>query len=275
MNDKNAKRVKLEKLLRDINMSSTYSAKILSAFYMCDCTTELYDIGALKAEINLSVCAGNQEKTIMLFLVLITEERENGAWVRYPEDIFIHTVSDFSSFVRFYKEATGEEGYGKGAWPMHYAEARIFRLGEFEFEIISDGTDKRVEIHIPEGADLCPEQLSKSLVLKDEFFKRYLPEWNDIRIECASWMLSPVLKDILSEGSRILWFQSMFDIFDTEPDNNFYLQFVFDLEYIQWCNGYDLAKLPEKTSLQRKLKRFVLNGGKPGIARGWLKEEAL
>ena len=62
----------------------------------------------------------------------------------------------------------------------------------------------------------------------------------------------------------------MFDLFDTDPDSNFYLQFVFDLEYFQWCNGYDLTKLHENTSLQRNLKKYVLNGGKPGMGLGYL-----
>mgnify|MGYP006981376529 CR=1 FL=1 len=34
------------------------------------------------------------------------------------------------------------------------------------------------------------------------------------------------------------------------------------------------AKLPENTSLQRKMKQFVLGGGKPGIGWGRLKKEA-
>lgn len=66
----------------------------------------------------------------------------------------------------------------------------------------------------------------------------------------------------------------MFDIFDTDPENKFFMQFLFGLEYFQWCNGYDLTKLPENTSLQRKMKQFVLGGGKPGIGWGHLKKEA-
>lgn len=173
--------------------------------------------------------------------------------------------------MRFYKKATGEEGYGKYLWSMHYAEARIFRLGAFHYEIISEPDKKRVEMHIPEGAELSPQSLDNSLKIKDSFFEKYLPEWKDIPVECHSWMLLPALKECLPQGSRILWFQSMFDLFDTDPDNNFYLQFVFDLEYFQWCNGYDLTRLHENTSLQRNLKRYVLNGGKPGAGLGYLK----
>ena len=58
---------------------------------------------------------------------------------------------------------------------------------------------------------------------------------------------------------------------ECDQHNNFYLQFVFDLEYFQWCNGYDLTRLHENTSLQRNLKRYVLNGGKPGAGLGYLK----
>ena len=153
------------------------------------------------------------------------------------------------------------------------AEARIFRLGAFHYEIISEPGKKRVEMHIPEGAELNPQSLERSLEIKDEFFGKYLPEWREIPVECHSWMLSPALKECLPPSSRLLWFQSMFDIFGTDPDSNFYLQFVFDLEYFQWCNGYDLTRLPEKTTLQRNLKKFVLNGGKPGMGLGFLKNQ--
>lgn len=269
MDIKNTKRSELTGLLKEINMSETYSAKIISAFdSWADREAGAFDKAHIKQAIYADL--SDQAKTVMLFLLLSLEEYHGGAWAKYPRDVFIYTIADFTLFVKFYEEATGEEGYGKGAWPIHYAEARIFRLGAFEFEIISEADKKRVEMHIPEDAEFTPQALKNSLELKNAFFKKYLPEWNDIPIECHSWLLSPALKDMLSEGSKILWFQSLFDIFDTDSENNFYMQFLFDLEYIQWCNGYDLTKLPEKTSLQRKMKQFVINGGKPGIGLGYL-----
>lgn len=54
---------------------------------------------------------------------------------------------------------------------MHYAEARIFRLGAFHYEIISESDKKRVEMHIPEGAELSPQSLDNSLKIKDRFSK--------------------------------------------------------------------------------------------------------
>ena len=260
-------------LLKEINMSETYSEKIIAAFdNWAENRAEIFEIPYIKESIYSG--ASDQTRTIMLFLLMSLMEYENGAWSVYPRDIFINTISDFSAFVRLYKKATGEEGYGKYTWPMHYAEARIFRLGAFQYEIISEPDKKRVEMHIPEGAELSPQSLGDSLKLKEQFFEKYLPEWKDIPIECHSWMLSPALKELLPQGSRLLWFQSMFELFDTDPDSNFYLQFVFDLEYFQWCNGYDLNSLPENTSLQRNLKQYVLNGGKPGVGLGYLKFKA-
>lgn len=271
------KRLALAELLKKIEMSETYSQKILSAFDMWISQersrgTEQLDIPYIRKLLRADETANDQLKIIMLFLVLASEEYENGVWKRFPEDIFISTMSDFSSFVRFYKKATGEEGYGKWLWPFHYVDARIFRLGAFEYELIEENGKRRIEMHIPEGTELLPNVLKASLIKKNEFFAKYFPDWQNIPIECNSWMLSPALRDMLPEGSKILWFQSMFDIFETDPDNKFYMQFAFGLEYFQWCNGYDLTKLREDTSLQRKLKQFVLNGGVPGAGRGYLKE---
>lgn len=48
------------------------------------------------------------------------------------------------------------------------------------------------------------------------------------------------------------------------------LIFTCSLFLIRRCNGYDLNKLREDTSLRRKMKQFVLNGGKPGMGMGYL-----
>lgn len=260
----------LEKLLKDIGMSETYSPVIMTAFDKYAQNGSKLDISSIRAALNSPDIYSDQARNIMLFLLLAAKERENGVWTRFPEDIFINTMSDFAGFVRFYKKATGEEGYGKGVWPFHYVNAHIFRLGAFEYEIIEENEKRRVEMHIPEGTALRPDVLKASLLEKEDFFKQYLSEWNDIPIECHSWMLSPVLKDMLPPDSKLIWFMSMFDIFDTDPSFDIYLQFVFDLEYFQWCNGYDLSKLREDTSLQRKMKQFVLSGGKPGVGMGYL-----
>lgn len=108
----NSKRQELSDLLKEIKMSETYSEKIIAAFdKWTDNNSVSFDIPFIKEAIRDG--ASNQTRTIMLFLLLSMVEYENGAWSPFPRTIFIDTISDFSAFVRFYKKATGEEGYGK------------------------------------------------------------------------------------------------------------------------------------------------------------------
>ena len=78
---------------------------------------------------------------------------------------------------------------------------------------------------------------------------------------CESWLLSPVLKDLLPPDSRILRFQRVFDLTPGSGDEReAVLQWVFRLTPSQQ-QGVSLDALPENTSLQKNLKRFLLSGG--------------
>ena len=59
---------------------------------------------------------------------------------------------------------------------------------------------------------------------------------------------------------------------------------MFELDVIDeeatWFMGFifpghlgEFATLPERTSLQRKIKEYLLSGKKIGVAKGYLKEE--
>ena len=78
-----------------------------------------------------------------------------------------------------------------------------------------------------------------------------------------------MLKELLPEGSRILKFQNAFEIQEVYPENDDALEWVFYVAEGQ-REGLDLSRLPENTSLQRKMKALMMNGRKPGAAKGTL-----
>ena len=82
---------------------------------------------------------------------------------------------------------------------------------------------------------------------------------------CQSWLLSPALKNILSGNSNILSFQKLFDIVETDEESMAVLDWVFP--------GFDKVsgKLPENTSLQRNMKKYLLEGKKIGWTKGILR----
>ena len=125
---------------------------------------------------------------------------------------------------------------------------------------------KSIAIHIPSDADLRRESVLRSVEDFYAFRYTYFPEWEKADLVCDSWMLTPVLKDLLAEGSNILDFQNLFEIDSVDYDAMWFMDWIFP--------GYESIdeNLPERTSLQRKIKKYLLEGKKVGCARGHLRQ---
>lgn len=100
------------------------------------------------------------------------------------------------------------------------------------------------------------------------FRETYFADWKDVKLTCDSWMLVPELQELLGESSRIVAFQRLFEIDQIDREATWFLGWIYP--------GHDTVdeNLPEKTSLQRQLKRYLLAGNKFGIAKGHLREPA-
>ena len=83
---------------------------------------------------------------------------------------------------------------------------------------------------------------------------------------CDSWLLSPKLKLYLNDNSNILLFQSYFNVISFKEDDYGYIEWLFK-ENI----NFNIINFKEDTSLQRKVKKALLNGEKIGCAYGILK----
>jgi len=183
-----------------------------------------------------------------------------------PETIYTDSMAAFSRFVREHMESYGCYGFNRGSWTTRQVSSKLFRIGQLEYELTTLEGVPAVSLHIPTDVDLRAEVLGPSVRegLKELF--RIFPEYADKTVYCHSWLLSPLLKDLLPETSNILKFQNLFDI---EPDGtpgNDVLLWVF--------KNPKLARedYPENTSLQRKLKQFFLDGGQFLEGKGYLRK---
>ena len=172
------------------------------------------------------------------------------------EEIYIETMKCFTRFVGEHLESYGRYGFDRGFWTVRQLSGVLFRIGELEYETREDA----IHLHIPSDAVLERERLRRSW----ETARALLGEGEMV---CHSWLLSPDLKGLLGEDSRILAFQRNFDIYDPEPDDSG-RQWVFK------DPGLPDALLPEDTRLQRSLKAFLLAGGTFRAARGRLRDQA-
>lgn len=139
-----------------------------------------------------------------------------------------------------------------------------FRLGALEFELI-EGEEREVAVHIPSDADMSVESIQASLAAFRSFRDRYFADWQDVRLTCDTWMLMPQLQELLGEDSKIVAFQKLFCIDEIDRKATWYMGWIYP--------GYEKAdeNLPEKTRLQRELKKYLLAGNPFGIAKGHMK----
>ena len=165
-------------------------------------------------------------------------------------------------------------------WLAQSVKMHLFRLGRLQFEpvvlekdvkvdregqdtqnkkiSISAGT-KVLNVHIPAGEPLDYEACLDSFRLAEAFFGK-----NQIYM-CDSWLLSPHLKEVLSEKSNILKFQNLFTVIKVYHAYPQAEQRIFQ-NVIENKQEY-----PEDTSLRRRAKAYILSGKDLGIGIGFIK----
>ena len=211
------------------------------------------------------------------------QSRRWGPWSRIPEEIWLDTMKCYPRFIAEHRRSYGYDGFDRGSWTVRQAGARLFRIGELEYELREDaagpagGTEQPavrrcISLHIPSDVNLQPDLLNESVRKARAFLAEYFPEWADLPFRCHSWLLSPRLLEWLPADSKILRFRAAFDVGETDPEDDSALEWVFHIAGGQRA-AMDPAALPEDTSLQRKMKADLLSGGKPGSAAGTLVRE--
>ena len=115
------------------------------------------------------------------------------------------------------------------------------------------------------GAHLVPEAIDASLKEADAFLARFFPAWQNLAKTCHSWLLSPQLPALLPENSNILRFQHRFRITPEPEQTREFLVWIFKNRDIPYPN------LPENTSLQKAVKKHLLDGGSFVEGRGILR----
>lgn len=210
------------------------------------------------------------EKWDVLACLLLAAASAHGEYVRLgiPEKVYIDSMGCFVRFVKEHRALTGEWAFDRGWWAWRATCLRLFRIGALEYELLS-GEKRALSLHIPSDASLDLKACRSSHEAARTFFAAYFPAYARAPVVCSSWLLHPALKELLGEESNIVRFQSLFDIVRVDDCDLSYRAFVF-----RRTDG-DIADYPEKTTLQRRLKRYLLAGGRFGSASGVLREEMI
>lgn len=266
------KKMTLETILDSIELSKGIKQYVLSY-------SDKVDVSSIKDKFGINSTVPDMEKTIKDFAATLGEDelgyktltvmmklslytydwyKEKGI----SDEIFIDTMKYFSRTVNDRLRCTGVARFSE-LWGVRQISAQLFRLGEIEFQIkhIKDIKDAvTVAIHIPTGADISPESFDKSLQLSKEFFSKYFKEYFITEYTGESWLLDKNLKKMLGSDSNIVKLQKRFDIKRTMETDD-YLECVFN------TTKNDLESLAEDTTLQRNMKKHLVNGGE--IRKGY------
>ncbi len=184
------------------------------------------------------------------------------------EKVFFDTFACFSRFVKEHLASYGTYGFDREWWTTRQLSMEEFRLGELEFEVEKWNGEDVISVHIPSDAVITRENCVASYAWSKVFFKEFYPDFQYKYYICDSWLLSPSLPDVLPADSKIVNFQKDFIITEWEKENPSYLEWVYKNPNLK------LEELPENTSLQRNIKKYLKEGGKIGTAFGYIKADA-
>jgi len=262
----------MEQLCRKINMPEEVTRELVALHetlevYPCLdllMKEETWAEGLEQLKEALGEDLGGMKRLCSMLRCALRAKKEYGR-LGISDEIYVDTMAAFSRFVREHMESYGSYGFNRGSWTPRQVSCKLFRIGQLEYELTTKEGEMVVSLHIPTDASLRPEVLRPSMQEGLAEFYRLFPEYVGKRVYCHSWLMSPQLRDLLPPTSNILKFQEMFDV---EPDT------VPGRDILLWV--FKNPKLPpeefpEDTSLQRKLKRFFLDGGQFYDGKGYLR----
>lgn len=182
--------------------------------------------------------------------------------------IYIDTMKCFTRFIEECKKKNGRMLFDRGWWTYRQVSMNIFRIGQLEYQFNEYNGENTIDIHIPSNADISKEAVDYSLKQAEIFFQTYYGDYKYKNYTCDSWLMSPKIRQLLSEKSNILSFQNRFDIISENKESKEYIEWLFQVPI-----NTDYINLPEETDLQRKVKELLLNGGTVGSAYGIMKND--
>ncbi len=183
-----------------------------------------------------------------------------------PENIRMATLHDLVVWTNTHSDLKGTLYLGELGWLRRHLSMDLFHLGRLQFAFGKADHDSPkhglkvgdpvIEVHIPEGSPLTPEECEKSFEAAKEFFAAYFPEYEYKCFTCHSWLLDSGLQGLLGENSNILKFAAMFDVV-SEDVRDGALGYIFK----RTTTRQNLPDAVCHSSFAQRIKNYVLNGG--------------
>jgi hypothetical protein len=149
-------------------------------------------------------------------------------------------------------------------WGIYFVNVKLIEVGVLQYELY-DEEHKIIKIHIPRGINLSIENAKKSITIANKEIKKYFKLQN-LEFICNSWLLSKQIRQLVSNTSNIANFYNLFFIKQGENCIEDILNFVYNLKE---CQDYKI--LSENTSLQKNIKKYLIEGNDINLGLGVIK----
>ncbi len=190
------------------------------------------------------------------------------------DEMYYDTVSDFKAKLNECKKMHDVWGTHV-TWFAPFFKLKRFAFGRLQYDIyewdqgdyqgMKDG-DLSFRMHIPSGQPLTIDSAFDSF---KKLYSHYKGQLKDgiLPIILRTWFMYAPIMALLKEESNLKKFCSLFEIVSSQDiDNKYgYMNFVFNTNYE---SEETLKNLPEETVLQRRLKKYLLDGNGFGIGTG-------
>ena len=184
------------------------------------------------------------------------------------EKIFFDTIKD----IEIWCSNNNNKGLKNYNWIKNHLKCELFKIGRLQYQIYrcNNATlnyqklpfsfgDNLIYVHIPQGEKLNYDDCVASLSMAKSFFSKHFPEFSYKYYFSESWLLDSKNNEFMDEDCNIIKFQSLLV--------NHY-DFLYDGQAIERVFGKRrlfVKNYPDNSSLQKRLKAYMLNGGKAGI----------
>ncbi len=190
-----------------------------------------------------------------------------------PDGLFLDTVADLRYKLMECKAVEDEWGSFVAKWWKDFFRMKRFALGRLQYEHmpfrceeyhgIKQG-DIVYNCHIPSSGPLRYEGVIESLKKAHSFYRDELKD-GILTVVCSSWLLYPPMYEVYPENSNLRRFFELFDIIESKETDLYHnLWRIFNVKEAP------IEELPENSSLQRRLKQYLLAGGDMGSGYGVL-----
>lgn len=252
------------KCIEDINLIKEFNQKVEEVYNILykDKSNKINDLWNKKSIIELF--DKNYDSFVTNILVLIgyklhDENMRKNGYTQKEIELYKKRVYETLTNDIFIKKLKGIR-ISQMLWATYFINAKLIEVGRLQYE----KCENYIKIHIPSGERLEIENVINSIKNSKKEVKKYFGLSNP-EYRCNSWLLSNQLNDIIDRNCNIHKFYKLFEVKDGEDATKDILNFVFEM---QECA--DFNSLPENTSLQKILKKQLINNKKMKIGCGIL-----